>query len=96
MNKTKPIENDDALKAALIRLNSIFQAVEGTLEGDEREMLVILISAYKDYQIDNLESHQELKVNNSDRDMLIDLLENSCLANDAMKNLMDLLDENRA
>ena len=62
----------------------------------EREILVTLISAYEDkyYPIDDLESHQELKVNKVDCDMLMDLFENPCLANDAMKNLMVFLDEN--
>ena len=41
-----------------------------------------------------LKSNHELKVNNADRDMLINLLENPRPANDEMKNLMSLLDEN--
>ena len=86
------MKNDDALKAAFIRLESVFLAEEGTPEADEREMLMTLISAYEDkyYPIDD----QELNVNNSDRDILLDLLENPRPANDAMKNLMGLLDEN--
>lgn len=43
---------------------------------------------------DLLKSHHELKVNNSDRDMLMNLLENLRPANDEMKKLMSLLDEN--
>lgn len=41
-----------------------------------------------------LKSNHELKVNNADRDMLMNLLENPRPANDEMKDLMSLLDEN--
>ena len=41
-----------------------------------------------------LKSHHELKVNNADRDMLMNFLENPRPANDEMKKLMSLLDEN--
>lgn len=41
-----------------------------------------------------LKSNHELKVNNADRDMLMNMLENPSPANDKMKNLMSLLDEN--
>ncbi len=41
-----------------------------------------------------LKSNHELKVNNADRDMLMNLLENPRPANDEMKKLMGLLDEN--
>lgn len=41
-----------------------------------------------------LKSNHELKVNNADRDMLMNLLENPRPANDEMKSLMSLLDEN--
>ena len=41
-----------------------------------------------------LKSNHELKVNNADRDMLMNMLENPRPANDEMKNLMSLLDEN--
>lgn len=72
----KSIKNNDDLKTAFIRLESIFQAEEGTPEANEREMLVTLISAYEDkyYPIDDLVSYKELTVNNFDRDMLMDLL----------------------
>ena len=43
---------------------------------------------------DLLKSNNELKVNNADRDMLMNLLENPRPANDEMKKLMSLLDEN--
>ena len=43
---------------------------------------------------DLLKSNHELKVNNADRDMLMNLLENPRPANDEMKKLMSLLDEN--
>lgn len=41
-----------------------------------------------------LKSNHELKVNNADRNMLMNLLENPRPANDEMKKLMSLLDEN--
>ena len=41
-----------------------------------------------------LKSNHELKVNNADRDMSMNLLENPRPANAEMKNLMSLLDEN--
>ena len=41
-----------------------------------------------------LKSNYELKVNNADRDMLMNILENPRPANDEMKKLMSLLDEN--
>ncbi len=41
-----------------------------------------------------LKSNYELKVNNADRDMLMNMLENPRPANDEMKKLMSLLDEN--
>ncbi len=43
----KPIRNDDDLRAAFARLESIFQAEEGTPEGDEMEILATLIEAYE-------------------------------------------------
>ncbi|PTQ89007.1 hypothetical protein [Agitococcus lubricus] len=50
----KPIRNDNDLTAAFIRLESIFQAMDGTLEADERDILVTLIEAYENkyYHID--------------------------------------------
>ena len=44
----KPIRNDDDLTNAFIRLESIFQADEGTPEAEEMEILVNLIEAYED------------------------------------------------
>ena len=43
----KPIRSDDDLHAAFRRLESIYQADEGTPEADEREVLVTLIEAYE-------------------------------------------------
>ena len=43
---------------------------------------------------DLLKSNHELKVNNAGRDMLMNLIENPRPANDEMKKLMSLLDEN--
>ena len=44
----KSIRNDDDLTNAFIRLESIFQADEGTPEAEEMEILVNLIEAYED------------------------------------------------
>ena len=43
----KPIRNDDDLQATFTRLESLFQAEEGTPEADEREILVTLIEVYE-------------------------------------------------
>ena len=43
----KPIRSDDDLRAVFRRLESIYQADEGTPEADEREVLVTLIEAYE-------------------------------------------------
>lgn len=43
----KPIRNDQDLQAAFHRLETIFQAEEGTPESDEMEVLVTLIEAYE-------------------------------------------------
>ena len=40
-----PIRTDDDLRAALRRLEVVFQADEGTPEADEMEVLVTLIEA---------------------------------------------------
>lgn len=45
--KIKPIRNDDDLHGALRRLESVFQAEEGTPEADDMEILVTLIEAYE-------------------------------------------------
>jgi HTH-type transcriptional regulator/antitoxin HigA len=43
----KPIRTDADLHAAFRRLESIYQAVEGTPAADERDVLVTLIEAYE-------------------------------------------------
>lgn len=43
----QPIRNDDGLRAAFARLESIFQAKEGTPEGDEMEIPATLIEVYE-------------------------------------------------
>lgn len=43
----RPIRNDEDLHAAFARLETIFQAQEGTPEADEMEVLVTLIEAYE-------------------------------------------------
>jgi len=43
----KPIRNDEDLRAAFERLESIFQAPQGTPEADEMEVLVTLVEAYE-------------------------------------------------
>ena len=45
--KIKPIRNDDDLRAALRRLDAVFQAKVGTPEADEMEILVTLIEVYE-------------------------------------------------
>lgn len=48
----KPIRSDDDLKRALVRLEKIFQAEEGTAHADERDVLVTLIEAYENKHYD--------------------------------------------
>ncbi len=43
----RPIRSDDDLHGSLRRLESVFQAEEGTPEADEMEILVTLIEAYE-------------------------------------------------
>lgn len=43
----KPIRNDDDLRAAFVRLETIFQAPEGSPDADEMEVLVALIESYE-------------------------------------------------
>lgn len=43
----KPIRNDADLRAAFVRLESIFQAPEGSPDADEMEVLVALVEAYE-------------------------------------------------
>ena len=42
----EPIRNDDDLKAAFAQLEKFFQAAEGTLAADNRDMFVPLIEAF--------------------------------------------------
>lgn len=48
----KPIRNDDDLRRTFRRLEKIFQAAEGTPQGDERDVLVTLIEAYENKHYD--------------------------------------------
>lgn len=48
----KPIRNDDDLKKVFRRLEKIFQAEEGTAQGDERDVLVTLVEAYENRHYD--------------------------------------------
>jgi len=48
----KPIRNDDDLHRAFKQLEGLFQAQEGTLEADERDVLVTLIEAYENKHYD--------------------------------------------
>jgi len=43
----KPIRNDDDLKATFKRLEVVYQALPGTAEFDEMEVLVALIESYE-------------------------------------------------
>ena len=60
----KSIKNDDDLTNAFIRLESIFQAEEGTPEATEMEILVTIIEAYEEeyYPIKVLKSSEMLKI----------------------------------
>ncbi len=42
----RPIRNDDDLKQAFRRLEKIFQAEEGTVQPDERDVLVTLVELW--------------------------------------------------
>ena len=60
----KPIRNDDDLRAAFARLETVFQAAEGSPEADEMEVLVALIeSQLADYLIDHPEDQQLIRDN---------------------------------
>jgi len=48
----KPIRNDDDLKKVFRRLEKIFQAEEGTVRADERDVLVALVEAYENKHYD--------------------------------------------
>lgn len=48
----KPIRNDDDLKAAFRRLESIYQAKKQTPEADERDVLVTLVEVYENKHYD--------------------------------------------
>ena len=48
----EPIRSDDALRRALRRLEKNFQAVEGTPQADERDVLVTLIEAHENRHYD--------------------------------------------
>jgi HTH-type transcriptional regulator/antitoxin HigA len=43
----RPIENETDYNEALERLNSIFDSPQNTLEGDEAELLILLIENYE-------------------------------------------------
>ena len=45
--KIKPMRSDSDLRAALRRLDVVFQAADGTPAADEMEILVTLIEAYE-------------------------------------------------
>lgn len=46
----KPIRTDEDLKAALARVDEVWGAAAGTPEGEELEMLVLLIESYEEQQ----------------------------------------------
>lgn len=48
----RPIRSDDDLRKALRRLETIFQAAEGTAQADERDVLVTLVEAYENQHYD--------------------------------------------
>ena len=47
----KPIRTDEDLRAVFHRLESIFQADDGTPDADERDVLVTLIEAYENQHL---------------------------------------------
>ena len=48
----KPIRNDEDLKKVFRRLEKIFQATEGSVQADERDVLVTLVEAYENKHFD--------------------------------------------
>ena len=48
MVAVNPIRTEEDYEAALARVDDIFQAKPGTLEGDELDILADLIEAYED------------------------------------------------
>ena len=48
----RPIRNDEDLRRAFRRLEKVFQAEEGTLQADERDVLVTLIEVYENRHYD--------------------------------------------
>ena len=48
----RPIRNDEDLRRVFRRLEKVFQAEEGTLQADERDVLVTLIEAYENKHYD--------------------------------------------
>lgn len=59
----KPIRNDQDLKQAFEQLEAVFQALEGSVEADEREVLVTLIEVYENkyYPIEHAEAVEAIK-----------------------------------
>ena len=59
----KPIRNDEDLALTFRRLETIFQADEGTPEADEIEVLVTLVEAYenKHYPINSADPIDAIK-----------------------------------
>ncbi len=58
-----PIRNDEELTQAFKRLETVFQAEEGTPEADERDVLVTLIEVYenKRYPIEHADPVEAIK-----------------------------------
>ncbi len=48
MKIVRPIHTEDEYDKALVRVDEIFDAKKGTKEGDELELLLILIEKYED------------------------------------------------
>ena len=59
----KPIKNENEYQSALIRLEEIFNAKQGTPEGDELEVLSILINNYENehFPIDSPDPIEAIK-----------------------------------
>jgi hypothetical protein len=65
--KVQYIKNDDELRIALLRIDEIWGAGKGTLDGDELNSLITLVSDYEDSLIIKERSVQsEIQANIND------------------------------
>lgn len=59
----KPIKTEEDYKLALLRMEAIFHAEEGSPEGDEAEILMLIIEKYEDeyYHIEDPDPIEAIK-----------------------------------